>query len=231
MPSHFKDLVRARMQKTGESWSTAARHVRSQAPVGTRAAPSVRGGDGAASSEEDAGSAGARDGAAAFQEWFDGFESSWVEGGYAAPDSEMIRDAVRGEFGTRADHEQDVHYRGIVGVGLAEDVENVYFAAYFGAFYDAIERKVAHAQATIDTLPYRDRLPPKVAESLDEIDHELTGAHPVAKPPTEALAQAMLDEATPQLNRTVTWPTEWAADEGWPDAKTLAEKLSTTGVP
>jgi hypothetical protein len=30
MPSNFKKLVRARMEKTGESWQTAARHVRAQ---------------------------------------------------------------------------------------------------------------------------------------------------------------------------------------------------------
>ena len=35
MPSNYKKLVRARMEKTGESWSTAARHVRAQAPTTT----------------------------------------------------------------------------------------------------------------------------------------------------------------------------------------------------
>lgn len=30
MPSKFKNMVRERMQKTGESWQTAARHVRAR---------------------------------------------------------------------------------------------------------------------------------------------------------------------------------------------------------
>ena len=36
--SNFKKMVRARMAKTGEAYSTAARHVRSQAPASHQAA-------------------------------------------------------------------------------------------------------------------------------------------------------------------------------------------------
>jgi methyltransferase (TIGR00027 family) len=56
MPSHLKDLVRARMDKTGESYEQALRHVRAQeqrapepAPVGAGEAPYIESAERAAS--------------------------------------------------------------------------------------------------------------------------------------------------------------------------------------
>ncbi len=42
MPSNLKNLIRERIKKTGESWSTAARHVRAQGASDGRSPPSAK---------------------------------------------------------------------------------------------------------------------------------------------------------------------------------------------